>query len=158
MEQKQTVKPGPERISTPEELHSFMRVSSPKLWIILSLIVVLLIGLVVFASTRTMENTMPIRVTLYTYDWPVVNHPDGTLSYTQVLGEVPLDKINMVEIGMAVRVQNETGKVSMLMNTDTDKTAMIEIEMDRIPIPLPDGTYDGELVLETTTPLKFLMN
>ena len=51
-----------ERISSPEELHDYMRVTSPRLWMILGAIVALLVGFIVYASTATMENTMPITV------------------------------------------------------------------------------------------------
>ena len=36
-----------ERISSPEELHDYMRVTSPRLWMILAAIVVLLVGFIV---------------------------------------------------------------------------------------------------------------
>ena len=51
-----------ERISSPEELHDYMRVTSPRLWMILAAIVALLAGFIVYASTATLENTMPLKV------------------------------------------------------------------------------------------------
>jgi hypothetical protein len=51
-----------ERISSPEDLHEYMRVTSPRLWMILIAILVLLAGFIIFASTATMENTMAIQV------------------------------------------------------------------------------------------------
>ena len=45
-----------ERISSPEDLHEYMRVTSPRLWMILTAIVVLLAGFIVYASTTTLEN------------------------------------------------------------------------------------------------------
>ena len=59
-----------ERISSPEELHDYMRVTSPRLWMILGAIVALLVGFIVYASTATMENTMPITVSLSHYEIP----------------------------------------------------------------------------------------
>ena len=57
-----------DHISSPEELHDYMRVTSPRLWMILAAIIVLLAGFAVYASTATMENTMPIRVQVEHYD------------------------------------------------------------------------------------------
>ena len=49
-------------ISSPEELHHYLRVTGPRLWMILTAVVALLIGFIVYASTVTMENTMPIKI------------------------------------------------------------------------------------------------
>ena len=51
-----------DRISSPEELHDYMRVTSPRLWMILGAIVVLLAGFIVYASTVTLEYTVDIMV------------------------------------------------------------------------------------------------
>ena len=56
-----------ERISSPEALHDYMRVTSPRLWMILAAVVLLLGGFIAYASTAKMENTMPIKVTVETY-------------------------------------------------------------------------------------------
>ena len=55
-----------DRISSPESLHDYMRVTSPRLWMILAAIIALLAGFIVFASMATMENTMPLKVTVST--------------------------------------------------------------------------------------------
>ena len=41
-----------ERISSPEQLHDYMRVTSPKLWMILTAAIVLIVGFVVGAGVR----------------------------------------------------------------------------------------------------------
>ena len=46
-----------ERISSPEDLHEYMRVTSPRLWMILIAILVLLAGFILFASTATMGGS-----------------------------------------------------------------------------------------------------
>ena len=51
-----------ERISSPEQLHDYMRVTSPRLWMLLSAIAVFLAGFIVYVSTVTLENTMKIQV------------------------------------------------------------------------------------------------
>ena len=45
-----------DRISSPEEMHDYMRVTSPKLWMILSAVIALLVGFIVYASTSVMES------------------------------------------------------------------------------------------------------
>ena len=159
MKQKPAGNRAPNRIASPEELHDVMRVSSPKLWIILTVIMVLLAGLVAYAATFKMENTLDIRVTVSTYSIPSAEGKQETETRrTQILGTVPLEKLSLVDVGMAVRFSGATGKVSMLLSSGDEDTATIEILPDEEPVLLPDGTYDGKLVLETVTPLSFLLN
>lgn len=48
------------RISSPEELHDYMHVTGPGLWIMLALIIVLMAVLIYFASTVKLENLMEV--------------------------------------------------------------------------------------------------
>ena len=48
------------RISSPEELHDYMHVTGPGLWIMLALIIVLMAALIYFASTVKLENLMEV--------------------------------------------------------------------------------------------------
>ena len=45
-----------ERISSPEELNDYIRVTSPPVWIVLLAIVILLVGLLTWASLGTVEE------------------------------------------------------------------------------------------------------
>ena len=157
MEQNPAGGKAPIRITTPEELHDFLRVSSPRLWIVLTVIVGLLVCLIVFAATQKMENTMNIRVTVSSMDMPAEEGQGETaVRYTQILGTSPADVRELVNVGMEVRFSGLTGKVSMVMNDEKD--SFFEIQPDAEPIQLPEGTYDGELILENKTPLSFLLN
>ena len=69
-----------ERISSPEELHDYMRVTSPRLWMILAAVVVLLAGFIVYASTTTMENTRNIKVTVSRYELTEEQSAEGHVS------------------------------------------------------------------------------
>lgn len=159
MEQKTTGNKNAQRITSPAELHDVMRVSSPRVWIILIVITALLLALIVVAATRTLENTMDIKVTVQT-----ITAPDGGgetaegAQIRRILGSVALDRMNLVNTGMTVRFSNVTGKIGMLTKNETEDAAVIEIIPDSEPVLLPDGIYDGKLVLETTTPIRFLLN
>ena len=69
MENKLFRKKSLEKISSPEELHDYMQVTSPRLWMLLSAIAALLVGFIVYASTVTMENTMKIQVDVQFVDF-----------------------------------------------------------------------------------------
>ena len=148
-----------DRISSPEELHDYMRVTSPRLWMILAAIVILLAGFIVYASTATMENTMQIRVQLQKYHISSEIAPDGEeRDITYVASRLPLDQIDMVKTGMKLRLGKEVGHISWILTSDEDDQIDVVYEMDHAYIPMNDGEYDAELVLESTTPMSFLWN
>ena len=149
-----------ERITSPEEMHDYMRVTSPRLWMILAAIVVLLAGFIVYASTTTMENTIPIRVNVETVD---ITEPDGNGAdennrYTVVSAQVPLSQKDSIETGMEVRIGRETGKVMWIGTVVDEDYLSVYFEMEHQYLPLPDGEHEAELVLESTTPISFLWN
>ena len=147
-----------ERISSPEELHDYMRVTSPRLLMILGAIVALLAGFIVYASTATMENTMTITVQLSQYEWEAEDTANGEkIKETGLLAFLPNTMKDQVDIGMTVRLGKEEGFVSWI-GVQPDARIVLEIQPKDPYIPLPEGEYDAELVLESTTPISFLWN
>ena len=59
---------------------------------------------------------------------------------------------------MKLRLQKETGRVVSISTYEEDNQINVVFEMDQTRYPLADGEYDGELVLESTTPISFLWN
>lgn len=142
-----------DRISSPEELHDYLRVTSPRLWMILGAIVVLLVGFIAYASTATLENTMPIQVKLETYEY----EDNGQVEkHTLVDCTLPLSELELIQPGMTVRFAGQRGKVNSLYTVE-DRLGVL-FEMENAYLGLPDGLYDAELVLESTTPIRFLWN
>ncbi len=152
MEQQLFRKKSVERISSPEELHDYMRVTSPRLWIVLVAIVVLLAGFIVYASMARMENTLPIKMELF----ELVDEDEG-IKHTAVSSTLPYSQMGLLEPGMRVRLGEEEGTVTYIY-TDDQGNAGIIMHMDKEYLPLPSGIYDGVLVLESVTPISFLMN
>ena len=152
-----------ERISSPEALHDYMRVTSPRLWMILAAVVLLLGGFIAYASTAKMENTMPIKVQADNIDsfreeenGEIVSEPA-----TVFRASLPKSYKDVVETGMRLRMGNEEGTIGMIAMIDSeegDEEMLLIIDMDNDRLHLPDGEYDADLVLETTTPVSFLWN
>ena len=68
---------------------------------------------------------------------------------------------DVVETGMRLRMGNEEGTIGMIAMIDSeegDEEMLLIIDMDNDRLHLPDGEYDADLVLETTTPVSFLWN
>ena len=146
------------RISSPEELHDYMRVTSPKLWMILGAIAVLLVGFIVYASTAKMENTVPIKVDVQIYEFEPEDKPGETVQQHVISGFLPVSWLDTVKTGMRVRIGSEEGIIGWIVTLEGDDQISLIIDMDNKFIPLKSGSYDAELVLESTTPISFLWN
>ena len=148
-----------ERISSPEQLHDYMRVTSPRLWMILAAILILVAGFIVYASTATMENTMPVRVQVQSYSVSPEDTP-GAEAYeaSYVYCRLPPDQLDVVKTGMKLRLGKEEGHINWISTREGADEIDVIFEMDHTYIPMNDGEYDAELVLESTTPISFLWN
>jgi len=144
-----------ERISSPEALHDYMRVTSPRLWMILATVVLLLAGFIVYASTARMENTETIRVQVENYQVPD-DETGAQEEYLIISSSLPASYQDVVKNGMELRLLNETGHVVGI--SSFNEGIVVIFEMDNKNRPISDGEYDAELVLESTTPISFLWN
>ena len=138
-----------ERISSPEALHDYMRVTSPKPWMVLAAVLFLAVGFVFYASTAAMEETLPVQVEVAVYN-------EGGETWSLVTAELLAENKPLVQPGMLVRFAGKKGKVQSVY--ETKNVVGMLIKTDQEPVGLPDGTYDGELVTESTSPLGFLVH
>ena len=151
-----------DHISSPEELHDYMRVTSPKLWMLLSAIIVLLVGFIIYASTAKMENIMPIRVIAESGDRAdPAEGGDVSGRDTLYYCNLPYSMKEVVSTGMTVRLGSERGHIdlmSIVNDSEDSEAVMLIITMDNPNYSLPNGEYDADLILESTTPISFLWN
>ena len=136
-----------QKITSPEELHDYIHVTGPGLWIVLTMIIVFIAALIVFSSTISMENTMDVQVKAETV------RTTGKTELTCVLADSRKD---LVKVGMKVRVAGEEGSISELFEQDGEE--MVLISMNREDARLREGVYDAEIVLEAVSPVSFLLN
>ena len=145
-----------ERISSPEELHDYMRVTSPRLWMLLGAITALLVGFIVYASTATMENTMPIKVKVSQYE--LETDADGEIEYmTAIEAHLPHTMKDQVDSNMMVRIGRIEAKIAYV-GVGENETIFLNIDPGMDYVPREEGEYDAELVLESTMPISFLWN
>ena len=145
-----------ERISSPEELHDYMRVTSPRLWMLLGAITALLVGFIVYASTATMENTMPIEVKVSQYE--LETNAAGEVEYmTAIEAHLPRTMKDQVDSNMMVRIGRIEAKIAYV-GVGKNETIFLNIDPGMDYVPLEEGEYDAELVLESTMPISFLWN
>ena len=127
MENKLFRKESMDHISSPEQLHDYMRVTSPRLWMVLTAILALIVGFLVYAGTLTMESTMDLTV---------------TVDYGFITTDLPMDQAELLKIHMPVRIEGRTGYIS---NISQSSLLRIEMAFDGNTV-LEDGYYEMDFV------------
>jgi len=124
-----------ERISSPEKLTDYLRVTSPGIWIILAAVLILLAGFFVWMSVDTLETTVDVGVSVQNHNAEVaIKNADGT-----------------IEKDMTLRVGDQE---TAILSTRTDEYGRT---VGTAELNLTDGMYDGTLVTEAVHPMHFLL-
>ena len=84
-----------DRITSPEQMRDYLRVTNPRLWMLLGAIIVLLAGFIIYAVTGTMESTYQLKMQYFGVEY--------------ITGEIPYDQMDHFAVGMPVRIAGETG-------------------------------------------------
>ena len=141
MEKQVFRKKSVERISSPEQLRDYMRVTTPGTWMVLTAVILLLAGLIVSSALVNVESTISGQA---------VVDEDGMLMQI----ELPLSQKSLVSPGMVVRVSDREAKVDMIFQAEDALQVLAELPEDGEK--LAPGTYDARIVTETVTPISFL--
>ena len=132
-----------ERISSPEQLQDYMRVTNPGIWMVLAAVIALLAGLLAASALVKVETTVEAK---------------GEIA--QAGGEVVMtlapEAGQAVREDMPVRLAGQDGRVAYVYESDGE--TIVKAELDKAAEALPAGTYDVEIVTETLSPISFLLN
>ena len=123
-----------DRINSPEQLTDYLRVTSPGIWVVLAVVILLLAGIFVWSAVGTLETTAEAVVVVEDHAAVVV--PSGA---------------ETLEAGMPLRIAGQEYIVAAA-NTDEYGRSVGAAEVN-----LPDGTYDATVVVEQTHPIEFLL-
>ena len=124
------------RISSPEDLTGYLRVTSPGVWIVLAAVIVLLAGLFAWSAVGTLETTVDATAVVHNHTAQIVAAGQGA---------------DVLQAGMPLRVASQE---FVIASVDFDEYGRA---VARAEVSLPDGTYDGEIVVEQTRPIQFLL-
>lgn len=126
-----------ERISSPEELNKYLRVTNPGIWAILCAVIVLLAGLIVWASVGTLETKAEAL---------------AEVSGSEVTIIVTGERAPLVTEGMPVIVD---GEESVIRNVEMDEYGRAVGTADLLNVT--DGKYHAEVIIESIKPIRFLI-
>lgn len=146
-----------DRVTSPEQLNEYIRVSNPGIWMVLSAIVILLVGVCVWGVVGHLDTTLSVvalaengDVTLYVKEEDAasvktgmpVQIADGEFAVLSVASEPVAVGQNFSEY--ARHVGNlQLGEWVYAVSADGQ---------------LADGVYSGVIVIEREAPMSFVLN
>lgn len=146
-----------DRMSSPEQLNDYIKVTNPGVWMALAAIVILLIGVCVWGVFGKLETKLPVAA---------VSQDGQTVLY------VKEDNIASVRENMSVYVGDETYKVTSVSSQPVAVTEEISeyarhtgelsigewVYIVQIDGNIPDGAYRAQIVTDSVSPLYFVFN
>ena len=146
-----------DRISSPEQLNEYIRVSNPGIWLLLSAVIIFLIGVGIWIVFGNIESTIPVCA---------VSSDGKTVCYIR---EADIKDCNE---GDKISVNGQSavlGPISAEPETVDESFADYTIHLGNLTegewvfsvpvnVTLPDGIYAAEIVAENVSPLSFIFN
>ena len=123
-----------DRISSPEQLTDYLRVTNPGIWVVLVAVILLLAGIFAWSMVGTLETTAEVTVIVEDHVAQIV--PAGA---------------ETLESGMPLHI---AGQEFMIAAAETDDYGRVTGAAE---VGLPDGTYEGTVVVDSTRPIDFLL-
>lgn len=125
-----------ERISSPEQLTDYLKVTNPGIWTLLAAVVILIGGLFAWSTVGELETLA-----------------DGTAIVSDGTAQIKLaDGRNEVKSGMAVRFGEEEYYISSVQKDEFGAVYAYA------PVSEVNGVYDVKVVTEKIHPISFLLN
>ena len=147
-----------DRMSSPEQLNDYIKVTNPGVWMALAAIVILLIGVCVWGVFGTLETKLlPVAA---------VSQDGQTVLY------VKENDLSAVKENMSVYIGDETYKVTSVSAQPVAVTEEISeyarhtgelsigewVYIVQINGNMPDGAYKAQIVTDSVSPLYFVFN
>lgn len=128
-----------DKVKSPESLDDYIRVSNPGVWLLLISVIVLLIGACVWGAFGHIDSTVSVSVRV----------ENGT-----AVCYVAEENITSVKAGQTVRLEN---REAVIESVGEKTEAGYRCTLSDVS-SLPDGFYDGKIVVDSCKPLTFILN
>ena len=147
-----------ERVSSPEELNHYIKSTSPKLWVVLAAIIVFLVGVIIWGTVGKIESGSYAGCTVKN---GVFECYVAELDYEKIK-ETPYIRIENVKSELVDTVEGpfQAGKESedyLFHLSSIGKNSWYIIIKGKID-GVEDGGYQGFVVKESISPIKFVFN
>ena len=146
-----------DRVSSPEQLNDYIRVTNPSVWMILAAITILLVGVCVWGVLGKLDTTLPVVA---------VSQDEQLTIY------VKETDIELVNSGMEVRIGNDKytiDEIALQPIAVDENFSDYALHVGGIQIgewvyeakasgEVADGIYKAEIVVESISPMSFVVN
>lgn len=116
-----------DKISSPEQLTEYLKVTSPRMWIILAAVIMVLLAVIVWGILGRMETVKDVRVIV-------------TAGRARI---ATLDSSEL-ERGMVLRIDGQEFKINGTVSDEFFRPVGLAT------VTLPDGSYEGTVVIDQT--------
>lgn len=137
-----------DRVSSQDQVRDYLRVTSPKMWMVIAAVAALAAGFLFFMSSSGQEITVPVKVTAEN-----VQAAEG--HFIQANFEIPPGDKDNYRPGMAVRFAGVTGEIRYVF--ETGDATLVSAEVTDPEARVADGEYDAAVVIEANTPVGELL-
>lgn len=128
-----------DKVKSPENLDDYIHVSNPGVWLLLISIIVLLAGACVWGMFGHIDSTAPT----------IVQVKDGAVTCF-----VADENISTVHNGMTVRFDGFEAVITEIGKKD-ESGYICTLQSNQT---IPDGFYEGKIVIKSVKPLSFVLN
>ncbi|MCI9448369.1 MAG: hypothetical protein HFH36_13580 [Lachnospiraceae bacterium] len=145
------------RVSSPDQLNDYIRVSNPSVWMMLTAVIVLLAGVCVWGIFGHLESKILSagackNGTFICY----VTGEDAAKIKTGMMVKVNGNDFAVSEISeRPIAVSADMDSYLMYLGDFSEGEWMYEVSAD---VDIPDGTYKAEIVTESVSPISFILN
>ena len=147
-----------DKVSSPEQMNDYIRVTSPGVWLALAAVIALLAGLIIWSALGRLETTVTVAA---------VAGPDGA-----AFCYIAEDDMDAVRAGQAVHIGGEDYALTEV----AAKPVAVDESFDayalhvgglaagqwvypaKLDAPLSEGVYEARIVVDSVPPISFLLN
>ena len=127
-----------DKLKSPEILDECIKVTNPGVWLILAAVILLLVGACVWGAFGHIDSVAAVSV----------HAENGVLT-----GTVTEEKAASVKTGMSVHFAEYEATVKSFTKSGGTYTCELSSEST-----VPDGFYDGSIVIQSFKPFSFIFN
>lgn len=146
-----------DRVSSPEQLNEYIRVSNPGVWMVLAAIVILLVGVCVWGVFGHLDTTLPTvaiaesgEMTVYVKEADIASVEKGM---TVLIGdtECEITEISAQPVAVDGTFTDYALHVGGLQVGEWVYAVTVSGEF-------ADGVHSAEIVIESVAPMSFVLN
>lgn len=146
-----------DRVKSPEQLNDYIRVSNPGVWLVLAAVIILLVGICtwgVFGKLDTKVSAVGTSangvMTCY-----VGNDDIGKITGKMKITVEGKDYEILTIGNKAIKASDELNEYLIYLGGFGEDEWVYEITAKT---DLPDGDYEAEIVVESISPMSFILN